>query len=156
MAFFPGEVATVAALKQGFRTNAAGDTDVRSGGGTTLGTIDKSGGNLELYSSFTTLTQSGGETVVGAGAPTTMHVRGGQMRYRSSGNFGTANVASGGELDFRQDMRSRTGTNCNLYAGAILRDPLKTLTVTNGLRLNNCALGEITLDLGNDLTLTRS
>ena len=154
-AVFADETATIAALRQGFRTNAAGDADVRCGRGVTLTTITKTGGNLEVNSGFTTLTHSAGEMIVADGAAGTMSISGGAVRYRSSGGFTTANVSDSGELDFRQDLRARSGTNCNLYSGATLRDPGKTLTVANGFVLNG-QLADVTLDLGANFTLQRS
>jgi hypothetical protein len=154
-AVFAGEAATIATLKQGFRTNVAGDSDVLLGGGCTLTTITKTGGSLEVNSGFTTLAHSAGETVIAAGTPATLSITGGAVRYKTAGTYTQASVASGGELDFRQDLRPRTGTNTALSAGAVLRDPAKTVTFTNPIALA-CTLDDVTLDLGANINLQRS
>jgi hypothetical protein len=150
-----GEVATIATLKVGFRANVAGDSDVQLGAGCTLSSIVKTGGSLEINSSFSTLTHSAGETTIGAGTPATLTVTGGSVRYRTPGTYSQATVASGGELDFRQDLQPRTGTNTTLRAGAIFRDPAKTVTFTNPIAIG-CQLSDITLELGNTFNLQRS
>jgi hypothetical protein len=154
-AVFAGETATIATLKIGFRTNVAGDCDVQLGAGCTLTAIVKTGGNLELNSSFSTLLHSAGETTIAAGTPASLTISGGSVRYRTAGNYTQATVSGGGELDFRQDLRGRGGTNTTLYAGAILRDPAKTVTFTNPIALA-CQLSDVTLDLGNALNLQRT
>jgi trimeric autotransporter adhesin len=154
-AVFAGEAATILTLKEGFRTNVSGDCDVQLGVGCTLTNIVKTGGNLEINSSFTTLTHTAGETTIAAGTPAAMTITGGSVRYRTAGTYAQATVASGGELDFRQDLQSRSGTNTTLRAGAVLRDPAKTVTFTNPIAVG-CALSDVTLDLGNTFNLQRT
>jgi trimeric autotransporter adhesin len=154
---FAGETATIAALKQGYRTNVAGDSDVRLGAGCTLSgcAITKLGGALEVSSGFASLVQLNGETAILAGAPGTMAIAGGAVRYKSAGTYTAATVSGGGELDFRQDLQPRTGTNTTLHKGAALRDPAKTVTFTNPIAIQ-CELAEVALDLGSTLNLQRS
>ena len=153
---FAGETATIATLRQGYRTNQTGDTDVLLGAGCTLTTLNKSGGALEVNSSFTTLTQGAGETVLQAGTPSTVHLNGGQLRWRSGSGATTVNVSDGAELDFRQDMRAKTIATLNLYAKAIVRDPFEVATITSGYVLQKCDIADVTLDIGTDITLVRS
>jgi hypothetical protein len=68
----------------------------------------------------------------------------------------TWNVSDGGTLDYSRDMRSRTVTNANVYAGGAVLDPHKTVTFTNGVDLVRCGLADVTLDVGTHLTLTPS
>ena len=156
-AHFAGETATIAALKQGYRTNVAGDSDVRLGTGCTLSScaITKLGGTLEVSSSFSSLSQFHGETAILAGAPGTIAIAGGSVRYKSAGTYTAATVSGGGELDFRQDLQPRTGTNTTLHKGAALRDPAKTVTFTNPIAIL-CELADVTLELGSSLNLQRS
>jgi hypothetical protein len=128
---------------------------VQLGPGCTLTTVTKTGGNLEINSSFSTLTHTAGETTIAAGTPAALVITGGSVRYRTAGTYTQATVGSGGELDFRQDLQARTGTNTTLRAGATLRDPAKTVTFTNPLALD-CQLSDVTLDLGNTFNLQRS
>ena len=155
-AVFGGEQATISTLRQGFRTNPAGDSDVFLGTGCTLTNLEKSGGTLEVSSNFTNLTQSAGETTLNSGSPGTIELSGGQLRYRSASGATTINVADGAELDFRPDMRAKTIGAVNLYSGAILRDPFQVATATSGYVLKNCQLKDVTLDVGTDITLNRA
>jgi hypothetical protein len=156
-AHFAGEIATLASLKQGFRQNVASDSDVRLGPGCSLAAcvISKLGGTLEVNSSFASLTHGGGETTIAAGSPGTLTIQRGTVRYKSAGGYTMVSIGDGGELDFRQSMLSRTGTNTTLTKGATLRDPGKTVTFTNPIAIV-CGLGDVTLDLGDTFNLQRS
>ena len=156
-AHFAGETATIASLKQSYRNNQASDSDVRLGPGCTLSgcTITKLGGTLELNSTIAALVQAAGETTILAGSPTSLVITGGAVRYRSAGTYGAATVSGGGELDFRQDLQARIGTNTTLRKGAVLRDPGKTVTFTNPIAVA-CELADVILDLGNTFNLQRS
>lgn len=156
IAYLPGDTATVATLRAGYIENPAGDANVRVGSGATLTTIDQSGGVLQTESAATTFTQTDGESTLLAGAHTTLNLDGGACRYRSTGTITTVNVGNGAELDFSRDQRSRTVTNCNVYAGAAIQDPQKTVTWSNGLDLVRCAISETTLNLGVHQTITPS
>jgi len=148
-AVFAGETATIATLKEGFRTNVSGDSDVLLGSGCSLATIAKTGGSLEINSSFASLDHAAGETVIADGTPGSMTIAGGAVRYQTAGTYTQATLASGGELDFRQDLRPRTGTDTTLRAGAVLRDPANPIALT-------CRLDAVTLELGNSFNLQRS
>ena len=70
------------------------------------------------------LTQSAGETVINAGTPGTMTISGGVVFVtRRTARYTQATLASGGELDFRQDLRTRTGANTTLRAGRCCATP---------------------------------
>lgn len=153
----PGETATVATLRVGYLSNQAGDSTVRCGAGTTLTTIEQAGGRLEINSAVTTLGITGGDCVFnGSAAMTTLNADGGKVHYRSSGTLTTANVGDDAELDFSQDMRDRTVTNCTLSSDAKLADPFGTVTFTNPMTLNRCGLKDVDLDLGTHITIARA
>lgn len=156
-AHFAGETATIAALKQGYRANIAADADVRLGAGCDLAAcaITKLGGTLEVNSSFASLVQLRGETVILAGSPGALSIAGGAVRYKSAGTYTSAAIYGGGELDFRQDLQPRAGTNTTLHKGATLRDPAQTVTFANPIALE-CELADVTLELGNAFQLQRS
>jgi hypothetical protein len=59
-------------------------------------------------------------------------------------------------LDFRQDSRDRTVTNATIHKGGKIYDPSKTVTWTNGIDVYYCGLSDVTLDLGDHLTVTPS
>jgi hypothetical protein len=153
VAFYAGETATVATLNVGYRTNQAGDVTATIGSGTTLTTVNQSGGTLETNSAITTANLRGGTWSHMAGAVTTANLDGGSCRYRATATLTTA-VVGVAELDFRQDPRSRTVTNCDLNKGATLRDPVNTVTFTNGIDLNRCTTNDVTLDLRSHVRLT--
>lgn len=157
VAIFAGETATLASIKQGYRTNVASDSDLRLGAGCSLSScpIIKLGGTLETNSNFSSLTQSGGEAAIAEGGPATLNLYGGAVRYKSATGCATTVVASGGELDFRQDMRSRTFTTVSLRKGGAIRDPGKTVTFTNPIAVLG-ELSDVTLDLGTTFNLQRS
>jgi hypothetical protein len=156
-AHFADESATIAALRQGYRTNVASDSDVRLGAGCSLAScaIAKLGGTLEVRSSLAALEQHQGETVITGGSPGTLSIAGGAVRYKSGGTYTAAVIYGGGELDFRQDAQPRTATDTTLHKGAALRDPAQTVTFTNPIELE-CALADVTLELGNAFQLQRS
>ena len=153
VAWYAGETATVATLSVGYRTNQAGDATVVMGAGCTLTTINQSGGSLETSSAVTTMNQRGGTWSHMAGAVTTANLDGGSCRYRATATLTTV-VVGVAELDFRQDPRARTVTNCDLNKGATLRDPGSTVTFTNGIDLNRCTTNDVTLDLRSHVRLT--
>lgn len=155
-AVFGGETATVATLRTGYLTDRAGDSMVRCGSGTTLTTLEQEGGRLTVNSAFTTLTKDGGTfTANGTGGATTIGNTGGVVYWNSSGTIATVNVA--GEeadgIDFTQDMRGKTVTNCNRYGRAFVRDPFKVVTFTNGVDCEQSDMRNI--DLGTNIKLTR-
>lgn len=158
IAFFAGESATVATLRVGYRQNKSGDSDVVCGDGTTLTTIEQSGGTLEIDSNVTTITMTDGESqILGSSTVATLNVDGGSCRYQSTGTATTINVGGGGLVDFSRDMQSRTVTNCVLNERSSLRDPFKTVTFTNDIDVTRCSLSDLTeLDLGTHFTLGRS
>ncbi|WP_013626608.1 hypothetical protein [Rubinisphaera brasiliensis] len=156
IAYQPGESATVATLKVGYISNQSGDATVYCGSGTTLTNVDQSGSNLTVAAATTTVDQTGGTLNILAGAHAAITQDGGVCNYRSTGTITTAIVGNGATLDFSQDMRARTVTNCSVYRGATLRDTFKTVTFTNGIDLQRCGVDDITLEVGSHLTLTPS
>lgn len=151
---FAGETATIATLRVGYKTNRAGDSDVRLGSGVTLTTIEQSGGLLDVQSAATTLNLTGGIcSFRGSGAMTTLNLDGGTCHYQSSGTLSALNLGSGGVFDCRRDMRSRTVSVCEAYGGA-LYDPHKTVTWSAGIDLHRTGPAGVTLDIGENLRLT--
>ena len=95
----------------------------------------------------------------GSAAHTTIDVRhpGGTIDYRSDGLIGTLKCA--GTFDTVNDPRPKTITNCEIYNGAqILADTgnPNSVAFTNGIDLIRCGPEDVTLRLGNHITLTPS
>lgn len=157
IAFFGGETATVATLHVGHRGNVQGDAKVICGAGCTLTTIVKTGGDLTINSAATTITHKDGVMRAnGTGAITTLTVDGGTVFHCSSGTITNLNIGDGGVVDFSQDTRAVTVTNCTLQKGAKLLDPQGRVTFTNGIVLDRCKISDVTLDVGDNRTLTPS
>lgn len=143
-----GETATIATLDVGYQTNQLGDANVICGSGTTLTTITKSGGTLTINSGATTINQFAGIlTVAGTGSVTTLTIDGGTCFFTSTGNITTPTVGNQGTLDFSQDLRTRTAGTIQLYRGAVLNDPQKTVT-SMVFKLNRCTLKDVTVNTG--------
>lgn len=154
VAIYAGETAAIATLRIGYTTNIQGDTAVRCGSGTTLTTIEKSGGTLEINSAATTLNNFDGvTTVVGSGAITTVNIDGGTVYEKGTGTITALNVGDGGKFDHSQDMRAVTVTTTILYPGAALSDPYRTIVFTNGVNIRRGALADVTLDVGTNINL---
>lgn len=153
-----GAVATVATLNVGYMSSQAGDSKVWCGSGTTLTTINQTGGELVLRSNAVTLNIYGGKTYLNdAMTVTTVNLYGGTLYYNSSGTATTINVMSGGVLDFSQRYAARTVTTCNAYKGAVINDPYKTVDFTaNGINFQNCGPNDTVVNFGQHLTLTPS
>jgi hypothetical protein len=149
----PTETVTVATLRVG--SNTSSNVGVEVGSGSTLTSVTVAGGTLESQSTAATLVVHGGTVVLrGAAASTTATVRAnGVLKHQSSGTLATLNAGPTGTVDFKDDIRSRTVTTCNVYSGARIYDPLGTVTWTNGLAFSQAGLGDVTLDVGAGRTL---
>lgn len=158
-AFFDGESAHLATLEVGYVTNLAGDSTVRCGDGCDLGdaTIKQTGGTLttETANGTGTVTQTGGTFYAGGGAHASITASG-TVFYNSVGTLTTLNVYSGATVDFRQATGAVTVTDTNMYRGSSLYDPSKRVTFTNAIDLEGCGLSDVTLDLGQHLTIQRT
>lgn len=150
VALFSGETAVIDTLRQ-----TGGDLLCSSG--VTLTTIDKVGGTLRIESAATTITNGGGDiTIDGSGAVTTINAREGTVNYNSTGTITTLNIYDGGAVSFNAINKARTVTNCTLTSGGSLTDSNKTVTWSNGVQLYQCGISAVSLDMGEQMTLTRS
>lgn len=143
IAFFADDSATVSTLRVGYQSNQLGDSVVECGENTTLTTVEQSGGELTTRSNLTTATVTGGILTHNTGTLTTLTLNSATCYYLSDGTATTVNVANGGVLDFRRDMRSRTVTNCNVYRGAAYYDPSGTVTHTNNIDFVQCRTSDL-------------
>jgi hypothetical protein len=153
VAYQPGETSTVTTLRIAAGANAT--SSVVAGVGLTLTTLDWSGGTVALAAAVTTILGYGGVlTITGSGAVTTATIYGGSLSYQSTGTITTLNVGGNGLASFREDLRSRTVTNCTLYEGGQLFDPYHTCTFTNGVILPDADITGVTLAIGTGRTVT--
>jgi hypothetical protein len=153
LGLLPGGAGDIATLRVG--SGEGGNApQVWGGSGLVVATLDMIGGEVKLFNGLTTLNQIDGTLVIdGSSASTTLNVDGGTLIYRSSGTITTLRVSDGGKVDFAQDLRTRTVTNCTLNAGFDLSDKRRTVTWSTPIVLNRCAIADGKLDLGTHITL---
>lgn len=156
IAWLPGETSIVDKLRVGFIDNKEGDATVRCGSGLTLTTLDQIGGNVTLNAGLTTANITAGILAVRAGAVTTINGDGGTIYWDGTGTITTLKLGEGCELNASRDQRPFTITNCTLSRGAIIRDPFRRITFANPFTLDRCGIGDVTLELGEHITLQRA
>ncbi len=163
MALFAGDTSTLAALNVGYVTSETSDSNVKMGTGVTLSScaIVKTGGSLELNSTFNTLVDQGGTTtIIGIAASTSITANGGTIINQSSGTHAAVTVGNGGVMDCSQDLQAKTFTNTTLNFGATLLDPGKKITFTNPMLytapLSGNAGSGIKVDFGPSFSLQRT
>lgn len=159
VAVLPGEVATALTLKIGYRDSQDTDADVYCGSGVTLGTVTKNGGQLTCdttTAAITAITQTAGDTTIEGktNAVTAANIYGGTVHYNTAGTLTAGVVGNNGVLDFRGDMRAKTVSAIQVYAGGAVYDPAAVVTWTTGLDLLACGLEDCTLQIGKHRTWT--
>lgn len=119
IAALPGDTATVATLNVSYTSTIASDCTVTVGSGTTLTTLNQTGGTVYLGCAATTLTNAASTTLYtsGTGAYTTVNAYG-TAYLNSTGTITTLNVY--GTVDLTQNKAARTITTTNLYPGSTL------------------------------------
>lgn len=154
------EVATFATVNTTQSTTGQTPT-LTLGRGCTLTTINVGAGTVTNRGANVTtlrLTQ-GAYTALGSATHTTVNVRGGSLVYSSSGTVTTLTVERGGTADFSRDPRAKTVTNCTVGEGGKLNldngNPL-SITLTNGIDLDNCGVEDVTLTTGPHVTVSLS
>jgi hypothetical protein len=149
------ETATIATLNCGYTTSRDSDVSFFCGSGVTFQTaIVQEGGDLTINSACTTVTRRGGTlTASGSGAYTTIYNWGGTLNYRTSGTVGTL-VCGAATVDFSGDMRAKTVSACDAYAGASILDPQKVVTWSAGIDLNGCEVADVNLNVGKHVRIT--
>ena len=154
VAFFAGETATILTLNVGYINSPLSDAKVHLGSGVTLTTANIDGGQTTILNAVTTINQTAGVVTVGEDATVgTLNLDGGTCYYKSTGTITAADVDDGAVLDFRQDGRSRTFTNCTVHSGGAVYDPNGTVIWTNPISCPD-GLDNVTLELGPGVTVT--
>ena len=128
------------------------------GAGCTLTTVNQGGGQIVNYgANCPTLAQTDGTYTVYKTATHTTATIGGTFNHVSTGTITTANVY--GVLDSSGDPRAKTITTLKLFRGG--RVTLRTgkpnsVVITNGVQLQSCSLADVSLDVGDSITLSLS
>lgn len=156
VAYESGQVATFATVSSSYFTNKTTDIKLRLGTGCTLTNIVQDGGDLEVNSATTTIQSDGGIIRVNAGVHTSIVLNGGVAKYNSTGTITTAKISDLSSIDFSEDQQACTVTNCEMYNGSTLVDPLRTVTFTNGIDLVQTKISSVSIDLGSNFTVTPS
>jgi len=162
----PTETSVVATLRVGTADpNAAGGLFGAGGSGAkievgpsvTVTAAVVQSGECQTESPTGTLTVEGGVlTARGSASITTATVRdAGALRHESTGTITTLTVGPGGTIDFGEDFRPRTVTNCTLHKGAAVKDPAGSVTWTNPIAMK-CRLADVTLDVGSNRNIAVS
>lgn len=150
--FFGGESATVATLRIG-GDGVGGRPDVHCGSTVTMTTLTMSDGDVFLSSGLTTVDKRGGTLTIYNGNVTTLNERGGITYYMGAGTLTTVNIDGGGLVNCDRDLRGRTFTNTSIYEGGSLISRQRTITFSNAPQLVRCGLGQVTLELGENISL---
>jgi hypothetical protein len=148
IAFFGGEVATVATLITG--TDAQSSASTYCGSGCTLGTVKLNGGRQVTNSAVTTATQYAGRWDHYSGTITTLTVNGGVFAPHAACTITNCTVY--GKLDLSQTAGVVTFTNLVQVYGEI-NDPNGRATFSAGYKLNT-PTAKVTRPVGDTHTLS--
>uniref|UniRef100_A0A6M3IRZ4 Uncharacterized protein n=1 Tax=viral metagenome TaxID=1070528 RepID=A0A6M3IRZ4_9ZZZZ len=118
--------------------------------------IEIYGGDVTTKCPVGTVTKNAGNWTHESGAATAYYGQAGTTYYNSSGTL-TNGYGSGNDLFTMEDnIDGATISNYQLKRGGGFRDPYKKATLTNGIDLDRCKIEDVTLDLGNHITVTPS
>lgn len=149
----PGQTAVVDVLKVGQIVSPT-DSKVLCGSGVTLTTLEASGGSTTLQCGATTINQRGGAVFLeGESDYTSLNVQEGTCQIKTGGDITNLVVHKGGIADFSKDQRPKTITNCNLFAGGVIKDPFGVVTFTNGITLKQCNLTDVVIETRDHMTV---
>ena len=159
IATIDGEATTLATLRVGYDTNVESDVLLEVGSGITLGVLDVSGGVTTIESgtaAITTATVSGGTVNYGGDQGiTALDIYGGVLNYTSTGTITTISSVSNGVFSRAGEMQAAIITDIiQIFTGASFLDQFGVLALTNGFRLKNCKVDDVTLDLGPNRAFT--
>jgi hypothetical protein len=148
VAFFAGEVSTIATLNVGHKTSETADSQVICGAGVTITTINQTGGTLDIdltTAGVVTINLDGGVLTLrgDVGGVTTINIAAGAKLIDMGGSGTIATLELSGEYDHSQSTTPRAITNRNLHPGHTYRDPHGVVSVGgNGIDFHNCGPGQ--------------
>lgn len=145
-----GETATLLTLNVG--AVKSGTLDVLLGSGVTITTLNMDGGNVVVDCNCANVNQDGGTlTKLSGTIATAASITGGLAYFRGSGTIAQLDVYNA-TVDFSQDPTARTVTLLNIYQGATIKDPSKTLGTVTGNTL--CDWNDFKWDMGDNQSFT--
>ena len=156
VAYFAGEVSTLATLSMGYVTSVNGDASIYCGSGTTLTIVTQAGGRLTVWSNVTTLVQYNGTVAVEGAATLGTATIGGTLLDQSTGTITTLTLLGKGVYDHSNSLTAKTITTFTMNTGAVYSDPYHVVTLTNGILLSGCRPEDVTINLPPGRTLSVS
>ncbi len=159
---FIGETATVDVIRQNYISNKTSDTYLLVGGGVTITTWNKNGGDADCYASLTTLTQEDGTFSLydNGNTPstvTTLGLLGGTFYHSATGTITTLSVGTGAVYDRTEDSRPATIGTTKIYGKSSFIDPHGSVVFTTAYQLIGCGYPDLVkFDVGSSITGTRT
>jgi hypothetical protein len=154
-----GEMATVATWNQSYQNDPHHDVDAFAGRGCTIATINKTGGALVVNSGFVTLNHGpgdAGECSLAAGAPGTLNVTGGNVRYRTGGAYAAITTGDSGLVDFAPGIGTVIGGAIACWPGSgSINDPGQRIAPETAISLMGRLSDFPNLNLGPILEIIR-
>lgn len=160
IAAYGGDLATILTLTVGYVTSPTSDSAVRGGAGLTLGTMNMSGGTVQLNAGLTTVAKDGGALTINSGSVTTWTDQDsgaagtGSSTYNGAGTIGTLTLSGATTFSLAEDPNTVTISAMNMYAGSALADPNGVGVYSTGIALKQCRVGDVTIDVGPGRTLS--
>ncbi len=120
-------------------------------------TVQIVNGTVRLENATSAVTQDAGTlTLAGSASVVSPKIWGGNCKLETTGTLGaTTVIGPNGIVDASGDPRVKDVTLFHMHAGAALRDPGGTIG-TAVVKTVNCDIDDVTLQLGNDSTYTKS
>ena len=151
-----GETATAATIRTG-ASISSGDSRPRSAKARRVTNFTMEGGNVRLYADSANVIVDGGtcQLIDDPDISGSCIIReSGTVEVNGAPTVAKFIVGSGGFLDLSKDARPFTVSACDLYAGGRIYDPFKRATWSTGIVLKQCGLEDVTLNIGNDRTVS--
>lgn len=142
------------------RGNQSSDTRLFVGPGATgtIATFEQLGGEViqEGTNTITALEMHAGrfDWDAAGGTITTANIFGGTFQAGYGGNITNLNIA--GEFIADRSVVTRTVTNAQITRGGLYSDPQRQITLTNGLDVYQCGIGDVEINMGRHFTVTPS
>ena len=134
-------------------------TDVTEDDNSTAPNLTITGGIVTTYCPLATVIKTG-TWIHESGAVGTFTGKGGRTEYNSSSALTTGYISAGETFTLENNPTDGEG-NVTISAfqaakGSTIKDPDKKAVWSNGIDLYRCGISDITLDLGNHITVTPS
>lgn len=160
LALIAGETAQTA-LVMDYVNNQASDSQLTTGAGCTLVSVEKNGGVLNAYSDVPGLTSYAGVTTVYTGSMSTVNLYSANVKnppqnvlyYNGGGTITNNTVEDGCTLDLSGSNGTVTLTNSTWYAGSTINAPAGNVAMTNAASIPDGQASDVKANLGVNRTL---